>query len=176
MRAVAFQRREVARTPSQRLLEANRLPLEQPREVGRAVLSPVVDDRIARLASLHLERLAQRCPGVGFSRDLVPARGHGQREANPVVLVLDMEVAVDHRDTVDDRGQADLLVVEGLVTDIQDKLCLCFVNEPDVGVGGGDIRVRSGIDALFLAAANKSPPGEGEGEGKSEAHTHKYGT
>lgn len=53
-----------------RSAEAHRLPLELPREVCRAAFSPVLDGRVARLASTELERVAKCRPGVGFRRDL----------------------------------------------------------------------------------------------------------
>lgn len=85
----------------------------------------------------------QRCPGVGFPCDLVSARGQAQREAHPVVLPLDVQVSVDHGEAIDSHGQSDLVVVEGLVADIEDEVRLGLADEPYRGVGGDDLWVRS---------------------------------
>ena len=83
-----------------------------------------------------------------------------------------MKVAVDHDDTVDHHRQADLFVVEGLVADMEDQVCLGLGDKPHGSVGGSDLRVRSGVHTLRGPAADESPQSEGEGE----AHGHKYGT
>lgn len=45
-------------------------------------------------------------------------------------VVPDVEAAVDHGDTVDRHDHADLLVIEGLVADMEDQVCLGLADEP----------------------------------------------
>jgi hypothetical protein len=68
------------------------------------------------------------------------------------VLVLDLDVALNHGDSADHHRQPDLFVVEGLVADIEDELWLGFVAELRSGVGGGHLGLNSRV------SANVQPP------------------
>ncbi len=132
----------------------------------------MVDDGVRRAAA-HLERLPQARARIGFRRDHVRARGQLQGKADPVVLIADVEVAVDHGDAVDGHGHADLLVVERLVADEEDQVGLSSVNDSDGRVRGGCVGMGRRRPALRIGAVGERQQRDVKGD---EACEHKGGT
>ena len=55
-------------------------------------------------------------------------------ESDPVVLALHAEITVDNHDTVNGEPQADALVIEGLVADIEHQVCIVWTYTPYRGI------------------------------------------
>ncbi|CCH74175.1 hypothetical protein BN11_40014 [Nostocoides australiense Ben110] len=99
-----------------------------------------------------------------------------QGEADPVVLPLHAELAVDDRDPVHVELDADVFILERLVAHVEHQVCLVWTYKADLGVRCGHLRVWGRVFAT--AAGRQRARGESKSDGNCGrgAHGHEYPT